>query len=146
MAVVLAALSVVSAPTPASAATCYAGSCTGKDPRATGCDRDATNLGARNLYSSTGSQVGKVELRYSQACRAAWARATSTSGSRYMLIELAACNVFAVVAPSKRGTGTVIWTVMYNGPDLVKARGRIYHNDLKGAWSGETNCGATPVG
>ncbi|MEU4119144.1 DUF2690 domain-containing protein [Kitasatospora sp. NPDC028055] len=50
---------------PASAATsCYASSCTGKDPATTTCANDAITV----------STNGDLELRYSPSCRAAWAR------------------------------------------------------------------------
>jgi hypothetical protein len=55
-------------PTSASAATCYASSCTFKDPQATGCAADAFTAKSAVRSGRT------VELRYSPTCRAAWAR------------------------------------------------------------------------
>ena len=45
--------------------------CDGKDPIATGCSADATNLAV-----ASGSGV-YIQLRYSPTCRSAWARAST---------------------------------------------------------------------
>ena len=47
---------------------CYGASCTGKDPKATGCAGDAWTAAMTRVHRVY------VELRYSDACRAAWAR------------------------------------------------------------------------
>ncbi len=70
----LAALTVLGANlVPASAAPCSGSSCNGRDPHTTGCD-----VGARTIDEFTSPADGymRVELRYSSACYAAWARAT----------------------------------------------------------------------
>jgi hypothetical protein len=54
------------------AATCRPGTCTGKDPKATGCDR-----AARTVREFTTIDT-RIELRYSARCRSAWTRATTT--------------------------------------------------------------------
>ena len=48
---------------------CYGESCTGKDPKQTGCAGDAWTAAMTRVQ-----QQVYVELRYSDACRAAWAR------------------------------------------------------------------------
>lgn len=50
------------------AAGCHAASCTGKNPNTTGCARNAVTA------RSTSVDGVAVELRYSAACRSAWAR------------------------------------------------------------------------
>jgi uncharacterized protein DUF2690 len=67
--------SAFTAPAPAAAtaaASCYASSCSGKNPDSTGCSSDA-----RTIYRAPTSPIAypHVELRYSPTCRAAWARA-----------------------------------------------------------------------
>ncbi|PRW63193.1 DUF2690 domain-containing protein [Actinopolyspora mortivallis] len=52
----------------ASAASCYGGSCTGKDPRATGCSADARTI---DRVIANGRQW---QLRYSPSCDATWGR------------------------------------------------------------------------
>jgi hypothetical protein len=66
----------VSQDRPASAASCYGNTCTGKDPVAMGCAGDA-----RTIEQFTAGF--RVELRYSPRCDAAWAKATGTTSSRY---------------------------------------------------------------
>jgi hypothetical protein len=51
-------------------ALCYANSCYGEDPDATGCSSDA-----RTIYNAPDASGPRVQLRYSPTCRAAWARA-----------------------------------------------------------------------
>ncbi|MET9857848.1 DUF2690 domain-containing protein [Streptomyces smyrnaeus] len=62
--------------------SCHGDSCNGKDPVDKGCGGDA--------WTSASERVGKsyVELRYSSACRAAWARIKSaTPGDRIELVR-----------------------------------------------------------
>jgi len=53
----------------ASAADCYANECNGRDPKEMHCDADAITAG---LPVSTGNVT--IELRWSKACGANWAR------------------------------------------------------------------------
>jgi hypothetical protein len=53
---------------------CYAGSCYGQDPTAMGCGADAVT--GVSVWTSTSSLV---ELRWSNACQAAWARISYAS-------------------------------------------------------------------
>lgn len=62
---------LIAVPSAAHAAGCYAASCTGKDPVAEGCTGATTVLS----NSAEGGQF-VIELRYSAACDAYWARAT----------------------------------------------------------------------
>lgn len=58
----------VATATPASAAGCYANSCTWQDPQAMGCSSDAQTLEEFTVG------VLRVLLRYSPACGAAWTK------------------------------------------------------------------------
>lgn len=60
----------------ASAATCYASTCSGNDPQTTGCSSDAYTAYTTTAYNANGAPV-TVELRYSPTCRAAWSRLTN---------------------------------------------------------------------
>jgi transcriptional regulator with XRE-family HTH domain len=46
----------------------------GNDPKAAGCAADAITLQAQPVLSAAGRQLGAIHLRYSPACRAAWAK------------------------------------------------------------------------
>jgi Protein of unknown function (DUF2690) len=70
------------APSAQDEAACKGESCTGEDPRIYGCDKDADDL------ESTLGPV-KVQLRYSRACEAAWARVSTSSSSYTPWIEAA---------------------------------------------------------
>ena len=70
---------------PVGSAPCTGSSCQGRDPDASGCDRDAVTAGAVDVDSLI------VQLRYSHHCAAAWARAQG--GSRAM--ELRSLSISA---------------------------------------------------
>lgn len=72
-ALLVAGLPVVTA-APAQAASCSRGTCTGKDPKATGC----SSSGVTTLDEFTDGGF-RVELRYSRTCHAAWTRWTVAS-------------------------------------------------------------------
>jgi hypothetical protein len=58
---------------------CYAGSCDFQDPGTYGCETDAITVAQSDVrINSTGAVIGKIAIRYSAACRAAWARTSST--------------------------------------------------------------------
>jgi hypothetical protein len=63
--------------TPASAAGCYAASCEGKDPSTLGCAADAYTVAV--VYDDRLGYIEGLELRYSPACRANWARLSARS-------------------------------------------------------------------
>lgn len=58
----------------ASAGTCRGTSCIGLDPIATGCNNDAYAVGCYPILDLFGTQIGRVALRYSPSCNAAWGR------------------------------------------------------------------------
>jgi hypothetical protein len=64
-------------PSPAAAASCHRDGCNGQDPQAAGCDADAYNIASFRYGNANPYLQGAwMELRYSPACDAAWARAT----------------------------------------------------------------------
>ncbi|GAA2718997.1 hypothetical protein GCM10010439_03480 [Actinocorallia aurantiaca] len=69
--------------TPASAASCYGGSCDGHMANNYGCGADAitaySTVNGVKKYARFQYGNAKVELRYSAACYAFWARVTLTS-------------------------------------------------------------------
>lgn len=45
----------------------------GKDPKQTGCELDAKNLGVTSVVKlSDGSDLGQLQMRYSKKCQTAW--------------------------------------------------------------------------
>lgn len=59
---------------PAQAAGCYGGGCTGKNPSTQGCSSDALTIASR--YVPEAYREVTIEVRYSAACLAVWARIT----------------------------------------------------------------------
>jgi hypothetical protein len=62
---------------PAAAVSCRAGSCTGRDPKAGGCSRDARTVREISTINT------RVELRYSARCLATWTRWTVIRSHSY---------------------------------------------------------------
>lgn len=86
--------------TPAFAAGCYSSGCTGLDPVAEGCSGDPTTIASNSEDGFT------IEIRYSGACHAVWARATSapvSDGPNEAEIFGWPCNV----AGGKRCSATI---------------------------------------
>jgi hypothetical protein len=57
--------------------TAYAATYDGQDPNSSGCARTASTVRSANVYvvgDPSEGLVGRIELRYSSACRAVWAR------------------------------------------------------------------------
>ncbi|MFF8839676.1 DUF2690 domain-containing protein [Streptomyces sp. NPDC015130] len=108
---VLAATALISAASPASAATsCYASTCQGKDPALTVCQNDARTVAT--------SGWGLLELRYSPTCRAAWAR--FKNDTPYALsITVQRNDGKGSYSAQYRGDGTPVWTAMVNDKDLL---------------------------
>jgi hypothetical protein len=135
----VAALMVAVIATPAEAATCSRSKCTGKDPQATGCAADATNLQSRVVKNSKGKLVGRVDIRWSPKCGAVWARTRSESGKRFLVAYLVSCDTGTAYAGTRNGTS--VWSPMgANWPQSYRAEGRLYWSDGKGYWSGKTTC------
>lgn len=71
----------------AKAAGCFAGSCNGKNPTAMGCAADARTLAPNGKNGQVAGDITvgymHIELRYSDACNAAWVRIGATYPGAY---------------------------------------------------------------
>ncbi|WP_437279083.1 DUF2690 domain-containing protein [Sorangium sp. So ce375] len=74
--------------------SCYGASCTGQDPGATGCEGDAVTRASSDIVSGY-SVIGRIVIRYSPSCNAAWARTVVTSGSSYLRAEITRSSPYA---------------------------------------------------
>lgn len=106
---------VVAVPTqPAAAATCRGASCNGKDPVQTGCDDDG-KLVESEPYAA--DRTIKVELFYSAACKANWARSVGApDGGAVLVINKNGTKYVRNTNGAKR----YVWTPMVDG--TVKAQ------------------------
>lgn len=71
---------------PVRAATCYGSGCAGRDPVQTGCYSGSTVLSGAPVYAygTEGWVIGKIELRYSDACKTKWSRIIPYNYSVYL--------------------------------------------------------------
>lgn len=104
---VIATTTLLASPTATQAkAGCYGASCRGRDPQAMGCARDAVTLASRMRFGF------QVELRYSHACNAKWARTMNLDNAH-------ANAVFALVGTGKTTlrskNGFQVWSLMGTG-------------------------------
>lgn len=67
-------LAGVSSTRAAWAATCRGVSCIGQDPGDTGCNSDAYTVACNAIVDRYNTQIGRIALRYSPTCNAAWGR------------------------------------------------------------------------
>lgn len=133
----VAVIGVVTRPGIASATVhCYASTCQGQDPQKMGCSSDAVTLETVTLPTSysNGAYNGTIELRYSRACWAEWARLTSYADYQEARAEGATC-VASFCHPiifyggwESNGSGpnyppAVDWTVMISFDYWVRACG-----------------------
>ncbi|MEZ4474431.1 MAG: DUF2690 domain-containing protein [bacterium] len=111
---------------------CAGAACRGRDPVVTGCDRGAVTLQTRELRLNN-QLVGKIELRYSAACGARWARLTNYQSSTgpYFSTRVSINGLFAYFYTGVRTS----WSDMYNG--VARACGEWF--PCRG------NCDANPV-
>jgi len=106
------------------AGTACGSSCDGKDPstyavyvngRITTCSAGAITpkLSSGYVYRAS-DPVGSVELRYSPACRTAWARTTSSDES----FKVVSRYLSGTHRTTMTGASPATWTVMVNDADL----------------------------
>jgi len=93
----------------AAAAGCRGSSCTGKDPVAQGCDDDG-RLVESKPYGSDASI--KIQLFYSAACRANWARSVDAPDGGAVLV---ANRNGQKQVKNTNGAKTYVWTAMVDG-------------------------------
>jgi hypothetical protein len=83
---------------------CYGAGCNGKGPVAMGCERDA-----RTLAKAWNDGV-LVELRYSKACNARWARTTNASGQYAIAHAYLGTGSITLRASDERMTWSFMWS------------------------------------
>lgn len=88
--VVLAALLLALFAGPANAEGCYGDWCSGKDPAATGCAKDASTVAYVHVHYQTTANLfrqneyaGLLELRWSPSCQTNWARFSPQDSFEY---------------------------------------------------------------
>jgi uncharacterized protein DUF2690 len=122
--------------------TCRGPNCNGQDPGVTNCSADAQTPSDPNstqaLFDNTGAFVGLVEVRYSPACQAAWARTRIFDGTAYcpgqLLAQIQRNGDFAsftkvdYVYAKENGTCPLRSPMLYvPRPFLVTATGGIFN-------------------
>jgi hypothetical protein len=126
-AVTLAATGMVAGAVAAAADTtatgCYASGCYGKDPQAMGCGADAV----------TGASVvmpdgALVELRWSYACQAAWARITGARADEWLFANGPASQVASTFVDAPGQTSG--WTPMVMDRSYVDTANACGANDI----------------
>ncbi len=95
----------------------------GKDPNATGCDRDARTVASKSM------SYGKVELRWSNSCKTNWARVKANSSSYSTEVYLWRSSDRKYQTKSGKGT---IWTPMFYAPNVTACA----YGVIKGKGSG----------
>jgi hypothetical protein len=119
---------------PALAAGCYAGSCTGQDPNAQGC-YPAQTLDYEVSGPSSPDNPGPtaIELRYAPSCYAAWARlvnGTSTGGEIWIESQGGTYKYSVILAGY---LGEHKWTRMITYSLWVRACYKYWHRGF-GIW------------
>jgi len=91
---------------------CHGSACTGQDPERMRC-------GARNAESAASARVGgsRIEVRYSEACHAAWGRLTDAAHGDGLKVSAGGSTVRAQV-----GAGHEAFTAMVAAPSAARAR------------------------
>mgnify|MGYP001774056509 CR=1 FL=1 len=99
----------------ASAASCYADGCNGKDPYGTTCWNDAYNAVVK--YGPSGSYFYNAN-KYSPGCVANWSHTQSTNGAAYLAAETSGVYTY-------HGTQrfVYVWNIMWDGRNTVCTRG-----------------------
>ncbi len=98
-------------PTATSSAGCFAHSCQGQDPRATGCDQDVETL------DQTVLQGMLIQLRFSTRCGAAWGRITHAAVGDVVEVH----NSAGQRATARVRTGVDVYTPMVDANGTVTA-------------------------
>ncbi|RKZ50484.1 MAG: hypothetical protein DRR16_09835 [Candidatus Parabeggiatoa sp. nov. 3] len=82
----------------------------GKDPHATGCDRDGKTVAYKSI------SYGKIELRWSNSCKTNWTRVKANRSSYYTEAYLWRSSDSKYQTKSGKGT---IWTPMFYAPNIT---------------------------
>lgn len=70
--------------------SCYGASCDYRDPSL--CEPDAYTVASSQIYTSGGLPTGRIAIRYSPSCNAAWARTSTDYGTAFLRAELTRSN------------------------------------------------------
>jgi hypothetical protein len=105
---------------------CNGDSCTGLDPGTTGCEADAFTRASTNILSG-GTVIGKIALRYSPSCNAAWARTSTESGASFLRSEVVRDSPYAAAQAASPTAVTALRGPMVGvrAGSLITATGRI---------------------
>jgi hypothetical protein len=106
--------------------SCNGDSCTGQDPGTTGCEADAYTRASTNILSG-GTVIGKIALRYSPSCNAAWARTSTESGAYFLRSEVVRDSPYAAAQAASPTAVNALRGPMVGvrAGSLITATGRI---------------------
>ncbi len=94
---------------------CYGATCRGKDPQVMGCATDAVTLAVRPYPGTASAGYNQdVELRYSAACNARWARVTSRLAAGQIVYTTAYIAFHPLTRVTRYGA-RVVWSRMWSG-------------------------------
>jgi hypothetical protein len=102
--------SATSAAVPSCSGACLAG----RDPYDAGCVADATTSARASALDASGSPVAVVELRWSERCGTAWARAVRVSPASGALV--ASVQAAGLSSFFEHATDGEVWTDMVPAP------------------------------
>jgi Protein of unknown function (DUF2690) len=113
------------------ATSCYASTCTGQPAAGTTCVNDAKLIYQYDIYTSSGTVVGNIELKYSPSCRASWARVISNLSQGAAGFIYSSKSGLDEVCYGSNGPGTGCNTDMIDdlNPLTSFAEGWVYYND-----------------
>ena len=100
------------------AAACWDLGCYGIDPQTSGCSASAYTVFNTPIKDSAGTQLGTVELRYSNSCGANWARTTAFSQYNPHAIYADIYNNLGQHQPGNYNQGNpplLLWSFMIGG-------------------------------
>lgn len=140
--VLILAVMLTIVPTGSANAACSGSGCTGLDPSAQGCTSDAQTVGSYTGSGSSGTVTGT--LMYSPTCVANWAKATTSSGSRYVRAEV---TVYGYQYRWAFGSNITVLSYMLDGHawhcavGFVDTNNDTYYDTFSGSSSLAAKCG-----
>jgi len=103
---------------------CNGATCNGKNPQGTNCQNSAYRVFGVGYPIGPSPEWGAVELWYSPACNANWARAYSMFGKPSVWVKQNGTKYAANGTPIQC-YGDTCWSAMRNGTPLTSACGQI---------------------
>jgi hypothetical protein len=117
----------------------------GLDPYDTGCAADASTTATALSLNPSGTVVARVELRRSERCQTAWARAVRISGARGALV--ASVHAGGLSSSFEHATDGEVWTDMVPAQrGCATAAGGVRGEDGPGREARATSCNDTTAG